>query len=878
MNQLLFVFLTIFLTNTVIAQNFRNDTYYTNIKSCNEGFIATDNYGSKLYLIKNNQIKILFESPGCGQFFEISPDGKFVGFKYIDKNRKQSPALINIGTNELKTLHQPVSLCGQVSFSNQNQQAFTIADTLIVLGNNKTTKIPLTHYANLAPISPDGKYVVFNNKKDQLILKLLSDESETIISTDKENGYVYPRWSPNSKKIVYSTMTGYLLVYDLTTKATYKIGKGENPNWDSTSQKLVFTRRTVADFRHTNSDIYTVNYTGKSLKNKTNTSDIIEQDAVFLQNGQLLINNLSKRQIELKTIESEKKLKSQNIILDYSTSIHIRHYKNLHKNRSAKDEATAYIEHVPYVHQVYDTPDFHEGKGSCAPTTSIMAIAFYNRLPEWPTKITKFKDDSTYTRNYGSYIADKYHFNEFFYDTYTAPYSTKSWGGYSYMWATASPSSTMRGYIENHKITAKQSWTKYCTYEKTKEEIDNGYPHPICSWITSSGHLTLAIGYIDPQHTIIFNDPYGDKNTPGYPSYDGKNAHYDWPGYNNGYQNLDPTGTHGGVAWTVTAQSSQPEYNDTIIDDVFYGHGFYIYNQPPSHMQWFRDNNGGYNDHFWWTKSMKSSEACWVSWSPKLTDEDDYDIYAYIPTNYAEAENARYHIFFSGRDTIVKLDQANFNDEWAFLGSYHINPADTIYIKLGDYTGTSGQYMAFDAIKWQKTKKSDFQAIVNKINTNDTIKYTHSYGNDKIVEWIFEGGTPEKSTENNPQVIYKESGIYTTKLIVKNGTKNDTITKNDYIVVSYHTGIEPDADIFSKNISLYPNPCNDFLTVEFPRKITEKITVNIYNMTGILLQKSKQNIENQVININTQTLPNASMYILQIQFKDKLLTRKFLKK
>jgi len=31
---------------------------------------------------------------------------------------------------------------------------------------------------------------------------------------------------------------------------------------------------------------------------------------------------------------------------------------------------------VPYVHQVYDTPDWHNGNWSCAPTTAIMTIAY----------------------------------------------------------------------------------------------------------------------------------------------------------------------------------------------------------------------------------------------------------------------------------------------------------------------------------------------------------------------------------------------------------------------------------------------------------------------------------------------------------------------
>jgi hypothetical protein len=58
--------------------------------------------------------------------------------------------------------------------------------------------------------------------------------------------------------------------------------------------------------------------------------------------------------------------------------------------------------------------------------------------------------------------------------------------------------------------------------------------------LTTAGHYITTVGYFDndAQRTAIFNDPYGNKNTPGYPSYDGAGACYDWPGYSNGYQNL----------------------------------------------------------------------------------------------------------------------------------------------------------------------------------------------------------------------------------------------------------------------------------------------------------------------------------------------------
>jgi hypothetical protein len=95
----------------------------------------------------------------------------------------------------------------------------------------------------------------------------------------------------------------------------------------------------------------------------------------------------------------------------------------------------------------------------------------------------------------------------------------------------------MRDYIINHGLSSavdrSPSWTELQT------EIANDDPFVILNMLTPAGHYIVCIGYFDNMYTGIFNDPYGNKNTPGYPSYDGISAMYDWPGYNNGYQNLN---------------------------------------------------------------------------------------------------------------------------------------------------------------------------------------------------------------------------------------------------------------------------------------------------------------------------------------------------
>jgi hypothetical protein len=139
----------------------------------------------------------------------------------------------------------------------------------------------------------------------------------------------------------------------------------------------------------------------------------------------------------------------------------------------------------------------------------------------------------------------------------------------------------MAPYLNNHNMT---SWRDDSpTFAETIAEVNAGYPYGMCVGLTGAGHLVLAIGQVLNWHTLIFNDPYGDKNTAGYPSYDGKYARYDWPGYNNGYENLN------NVYWCVGAQGDWEPATDTIVDDLQFADGFYLHTDPPSSMVYWRD-------------------------------------------------------------------------------------------------------------------------------------------------------------------------------------------------------------------------------------------------------------------------------------------------
>jgi hypothetical protein len=212
--------------------------------------------------------------------------------------------------------------------------------------------------------------------------------------------------------------------------------------------------------------------------------------------------------------------------------------------------------------------------------------------------------------------------------------------------------------------------------------------------LTTSGHLIISKGlYID--HTIIFNDPYGNKNTAGYPSYDGKDVKYDWPGYNNGFQNLN------GVAWCITNHKTLPAASDTLIDDLQFDSGFYLHTKYPSSMDMWKDFAQGYNGHFWFRKTSSNypNDTCFAVWTPTLTKSGKYKISAYIP--FSNSEEAVYKIFHNDIFDSISINQSLYNNEWVSLGEYELTAGTGNSVKLGDGSTIPNQEIVFDAVKFE---------------------------------------------------------------------------------------------------------------------------------------------------------------------------------
>jgi WD40 repeat protein len=466
------------------------------------------------------------EGRGIGYHISQSPVRDVVGTKIILDNGLQVPVLYDLKNDEIIYLQAPVHEAGQVSFTRNGVAAWT-SGRRFHLSDGRSCDLPA--YANLAPVSPNGKWVVSNDDSDQLWLTDIGSGKHIRVSPALEEAFYNPQWSPDGKSILFSSVGGTLWVYFLETGSSHPLTEGQSAVWKDSST-ILFHRIDVQEGKAVNADLYACDIHKGTIENLTDTPDRFEMDPFWDKSKQRILFHTRKDG----SIVALSNTKGESILYTLDAPLSVTYYP---PHRSSK--GAAYYE-IPYVNQVYDPPDwFGAGSAACGGTAAVMCLAYYGTITPWPTTASR---PYPHKSPYGRYICDKYYtILGYYMDRIGYSRGNYGWGAFGYI--TQNNWSDTKGYMaeyawKNGMANKPVDWTP--TRAEVIQQVDKRMPFVLLNSLTSSGHYISTIGYENSSATtLIFNDPYGNKNTPGYPSYDGALSRYDWPGYNNGYQNLN---------------------------------------------------------------------------------------------------------------------------------------------------------------------------------------------------------------------------------------------------------------------------------------------------------------------------------------------------
>jgi hypothetical protein len=155
---------------------------------------------------------------------------------------------------------------------------------------------------------------------------------------------------------------------------------------------------------------------------------------------------------------------------------------------------------------------------------------------------------------------------------------------------------------------------------------------------------------------------------------------------------------------------------------------------------------------------------------------------------------------------------------------------------------------------------ADFEAENTEVVAGGYTNFINlSTGMEMDFKWIFEGGTPESSTEENPQQIYylaDTDSYYDVILIVTNVFGNDTLLKEDYIHTLSTSVGEND---YLSIINLFPNPSKGIINISGVMNTDYNISIYDINGKRIIYKTVKSN---DIMNLSGY---DKGLYLIKIK-------------
>lgn len=499
---------------------------------------APSNNGVEVLDIDTGVLTTLTDTPSSGYAFAWSPDGTKLGFKVLHAagdGYLQEPVVYDVTSGTLQSLAAPSPLAGVPSFSAHGDVAFTLGqDAVVVDSKGIASRYDLGQYVNLLALSPDGTRLAYNGSDDAIWVLELATGSRGLVVSDPSFA---PSWSPNGKRLLVQGINGTVACADLERAVVVALGRGTSPSWLPDGENVIFTALDVplGDGRTPVAVVETIRFDGTQRRQVAGAKGY---DVRVAPGGKTLVYrpDVGEAPMVARSKTTFGAASSRTPLMDGVRSrrqVSVPHVRDLPP--SGWRLAPVKIPDVPYLHQVYDTPNDFNGHWACNATAAVMTLAYYGVIDPWDTTVNV---PTSHVSHFGNYVSKVYTVNGHTLDVGSAdPNGKIAYGGYGYIvqdnWSDTK--GRMAKYIEFHGPQSAVDWSP--SWAKVIGEIDAGHPFVVLTSITSSGHYIVDIGYHSDQHTAIFNDPYGNKND-GYMNYKGAGVNYDWPGYNNGFSNL----------------------------------------------------------------------------------------------------------------------------------------------------------------------------------------------------------------------------------------------------------------------------------------------------------------------------------------------------
>lgn len=389
-----------------------------------------------------------------------------------------------------------------------------------------------------------------------------------------------------------------------------------------------------------------------------------------------------------------------------------------------------------YVHQLLDVPDWFDGDWACGPASCVMLAAHFGKLPRWPIEVSR---GGRHTSLFGAYIPGLWRVDgQRFSDQQVDPKGNHARGAYSYIcppgtsyvaadWGRMESFLRLNGLEVQPNLANVNGLDWDAVWARLVEQVDQGHAclvsvtlrHPNGRTIE---HIIVATGYVvyaDGKRAMVAKDPYGNWTGAGQAGGGlggGDNVRYV---VNRSGQGTPATGLVRvkfirGV-WRAPSRPQGLVLDDSTAAFIRYG---------PDNTWQFASSHGlgspgrsvppGPASGMWWSPSAPFGPwKTYAVWQTQIERPGRYRLLAFVPSEFATTEHARYFVAQSSNGTAPlppvaddqaplpfagEVVQARYNDEWVTVGEVTVT-AGWVHIYLSNVTGEAEKRVGFDAMR-----------------------------------------------------------------------------------------------------------------------------------------------------------------------------------
>ncbi len=239
---------------------------------------------------------------------------------------------------------------------------------------------------------------------------------------------------------------------------------------------------------------------------------------------------------------------------------------------------------------------------------------------------------------------------------------------------------------------------------------------------------------------------------------------------------------------------------------------------------------------------------------------------------FSDLEGAQFPYTLDG---VVVLEQSLAENSDQSLSEYHCFYDWEVEIP----TNCGRLPVTVNVVPGENAPSADFTSSITEINLADgasPVEFTNASAGATSFIWNFSDGTTDDANES-PTHVFTETGTYTVSLTVFNADGCSDTETAEIVVTGQLPSSNKNISEPLWNISLFPNPTQDKLMINFALEEVQNLSYTLVDVYGkSVVTSTPQNYANAQVSLDMSNV-SAGVYYLIFEDKEQRMVRKVVK-